>query len=84
MTELNPLIWFTERELDFVPKHFVKAPTPVNSQSLFWVKSTLTGRYSCQANHESNVIFHESTIIYFEDPKELTIYELRWAGANIF
>lgn len=84
MTEINPIVWFGERELKYVPKHFVRAPTPVSSQSLFWVKTRLSGRYSCQPSYDSSIIFHDLNIIYFEDPAELTMYELRWSGSNIF
>lgn len=83
MDEINPIVWFSNRELPFVPKHFVRAPTPVNTQSLFWVKTRLTGRYSYQVNHENTIVFNESMLIYFEDPTEMTMYELRWSGTNI-
>lgn len=84
MNEINPSVWFGQRELPFVPKHFVKAPTPLHSQSLFWVKTKLAGRYSYQNNFDNAIVFQESLIIYFEDPAELTMYELRWSGTNIF
>jgi hypothetical protein len=84
MDSINPITWFSTREVPFVPKHFVKASTPLTTKSLFWVKSTLTGRYSYQANYENSIVFNESMVIFFEDPAELTIYELRWSGTNIF
>ena len=84
MDDINPLVWFSERELKFVPKHFVRAPTPMSNQSLFWVKTRLSGRYSYQPNYDSSVIYSDANIIYFEDPAELTMYELRWSGANNF
>lgn len=84
MTEINPLVWFGDRELSHVPKHFVRAPTILNLQSLFWVRTRLSGRYSCQSNYENSILFTDAKVIYFEDPSELTLYELRWAGVNIF
>lgn len=84
MTEINPLVWFGQRQLPFVPKHFVKAPTPVTTQSLFWIKTKLTGRYSYQPAYDKSIIFNECYYIYFEDPMEVTVYELRWAGVNNF
>lgn len=83
MTEINPIVWFNKRQLDFVPKHFVRAPTPITPQSLFWVRSMLVGRYTCQPNYENNIVFLSENVIYFEDPAEVTIYELKWAGTNI-
>lgn len=84
MNEINPVAWFGQRELSFVPKHFTKAPTPLNNQSLFWVRTKLSGRYSFQNNYDNSIIFQESLVIYFEDPLEVTMYELRWSGTNIF
>lgn len=83
MTEINPLVWFSEREVNFLPKHFIKAPTPASTQSIFWVKSMLVGRFSIQTEFSSHVIMLDQQSIYFEDPAELTIYELRWSGTNI-
>ena len=84
MNELNPITWFGQRELLFVPKHFVRAPTPLHTQALFWVRTKLSGRYSYQNNCDNSIIFQESLVIYFEDPQEVTMYELRWSGTNIF
>ncbi len=83
MNEINPMVYFGQRELPFVPRHFVRASTPLTTQSLFWVKTRLTGRYSYLYDVKNTVIFHDLLIIYFENPAELTMYELRWAGTNI-
>jgi hypothetical protein len=79
---LNPLLWYVDRELSFIPSHFVKANTPMTEDSLFWVRSKLIGRYGTSAvtgNTVEDYIFGGDDI-YFEDPAEAMIYELRWSG----
>jgi len=80
MNDIDLLSWFIDRELNYVPKHFVRAPTPVNDESLFWVKTKLRGRYSLKTVFNDVIIFNNLDSIYFEDPAECTLYELKWAG----
>lgn len=84
MTEINPYIWFSVRQLDFVPPHFVRSSTPITSDSYFWVKSKLTGRYALHNIDITNLdtVFDLRPYIFFEDPKELVLYELRWSGSK--
>jgi len=83
MREVNPLVWFGERELNYVPPHFVKATTPLTAESLFWIDSTLTGRYTISLRTEnSSFVFETHKHVYFEDPGEAMLYELRWAGSK--
>jgi hypothetical protein len=84
MTEINPLVWFGNRELSFIPKHFIKAPTSMTAESLFWVRSKLSGRFSFQPDYDEAVIFSDTNKIYFEDSADVMFYELRWSGTNIF
>lgn len=81
--EVNPQQWYGERELSFTPPYFTKATTPVTPESLFWVRNKLTGRY-CLVGGVSidHFVFDPQTYIYFEDPSEATVYELRWAGTK--
>ncbi len=83
MREMNPQLWFGEREITHVPPHFKKAPTPLSNESLNWVNSKLTGRYSLStlSEHE-NFIFESRTYIYFEDSGDAMMYELRWSGSE--
>ena len=83
MREVNQQVWFGERELSHVPPHFVKATTPLTNEGLNWVNSKLVGRYSLStlSEHE-NFIFESRTYIYFEDPGETMMYELRWSGSK--
>lgn len=83
MREVNPQIWFGERELSHVPPHFVKCSTPLTTESLIWVESSLTGRYAVSTyNEDFDFFLSANTLLYLEDPREATIYELRWAGSQ--
>lgn len=83
MREVNPQAWFGERELTHVPPHFVKCQTPVTSESLLWIRTTLVGRFSLSSyNDETDFFLSAQTHLYLEDPREATIYELRWAGTE--
>lgn len=92
MREFNPQLWFGDRKLFTVPKHFVRSNTPVTQEALLWVENKLIGRYACtlEQNPSNNttlssiLTFIQYDMIYFEDPKELTFYELMWAGRNNF
>lgn len=79
---MNPLLWFGERRLDKVPPHFVKCDTPVNDKIEFWVLTKTYGRYCIISVSNDDSIFSDKEIIYFEDPKEAMLYELRWAGSK--
>ena len=72
--DINLSTWFIDRELDFVPEHFVPCKAPVTEDSKRWILEKLTGRFS----------FFGATGIFgsfkpaFEDPKEALFYELTW------
>ena len=83
---VNPLLWYGERELQHIPPHFTKAYTALTDDSLFWVMTKCYGRYSI-TNAEEDVndimsIFMLVRNIYFEDPSEAMMYELRWSGSK--
>ena len=83
MREVNPQVWYGERELSHVPPHFIKSTTPLTNESLNWVNSKLIGRYSLSTYSEhQNFVFESRTNIYFEDPGEAMMYELRWSGSK--
>jgi len=84
MDKINPIIWYGTRELDTVPPHFIKASTKITDESYFWVKTVLTGRFSVHTSAISSLesIFDLNAYIFFEDPKEVMLYELRWAGSK--
>lgn len=83
--EMNPCVWFGDRALSSIPRHFVKAPTPLTMDSREWVLTQLKGRYSI--TEVSNIEEVTSldvlkTYIFFEDSAEAMLYELRWSGNN--
>lgn len=87
--------WYSERELDFLPAHFIKTTAPVTFESLSWVKDRLKGRYALIVPHNNADNFMQwnrntkvrttlinekaKTILAFEDHKEATLYELTWS-----
>ena len=49
---INPLHWFSNREIEYTPKHFTLAKTPLTEESKLWILNTLIGRFS-----NSTIIF---------------------------
>jgi hypothetical protein len=78
--ELDPITWFSERELLYTPKHFVISSKPCTTESKQWVLDNLSGRFSLtysvvQHNH-LNIFYND--YIAFENPGDLVFYELKW------
>lgn len=73
--DINLHTWFMERELDFIPSHFVTSSTPLTDDAKRWILEKLTGRFSVTSS--SNGFFGSYTPS-FEDPKEALFYELTW------
>lgn len=89
MDDVNLLIWYGNRELENVPPHFHRASTKINDESIFWVRTKLSGRYSINSISddvsEDNSIFSIldlNSYIFFEDERDLILYELKWAGSK--
>ena len=79
--EIDPQSWFGTREIiGTIPKHFTKSTTPMTEESYIWVVKKLAGRFGTAIDVSSSYI--DDNYIYFEDPKETMIYELRWSGGN--
>lgn len=79
--KVNPIRWYSNRELDFKPAHFIESNVPLTKESLVWVREKLLGRYFLddkKAYPFLPFIVNTVGVIYFEDPKELSIYELTW------
>lgn len=85
---IDPVFWYSERKVNFTPKHFVFSNTPVTKESLSWVVNTLKGRFSLEAKVQdldisisSLSILNNYTFehIAFEDPKEAVLFELTWS-----
>jgi len=79
--QLDPITWFSDRELTYTPKHFVVTSHPCTSESKQWVLDKLSGRFSVTYPVVSNNIIELVTpsCIAFEDPQEAVFYELKWS-----
>ena len=79
--ELDPYVWFGEREISPIPRHFVKASTPMTTENNLWVMTRLKGRYGVGISENDNEFLSSlESFFYFEDPGEAMMYELRWSG----
>jgi hypothetical protein len=80
--QLDPITWFSERELTHTPKHFVVTSHPCTSESKQWVLDKLSGRFSVTypiVNNSSLIELITPSCIAFEDPQEAVFYELKWS-----
>lgn len=68
--------WFSERKLLFKPNHFIRSTTQLTHESELWILKNLKGRYALVI--EINENFETYTVPAFEDPQEVTLYELTW------
>ena len=78
---VNPLQWYSKRELEFTPSHFVIASKPLSAESKKWILHTLHGRFSTVTDYDDINGFAVMNVLgkpAFEDPKEALIYELTW------
>lgn len=80
--EINPQVWFSNRELAFTPKHFVLTKTKLSSESKNWILNKLSGRFSLVQYLDDSTEFVLTGDIWFpafEDPAEAVLYELYWS-----
>lgn len=85
--EIDPVTWFSDRELNYTPKHFTISETSLTEMSKLWLINTLRGRYSVVYG-VSNIKDDDDFLLVFdsaygrpafEDPAEAVMYELTWA-----
>jgi len=79
---IDPVTWYSERELQFTPVHFVVTKTKLTNQSKLWIYNNLKGRFSIvQRNDQEEpwLVLEFMGVPAFEDPKEAVLYELTWA-----
>jgi hypothetical protein len=84
MTEyqIDPVTWFSERELKHTPKHFIVSKTPLTPQGKMWILTKLKGRFSVtfsENDFEDFFLINMMGNPAFEDPKEAVFYELTWS-----
>jgi len=86
MRDISPLVWFGKRQVNPIPKHFVRATTPGTEGAYEWVQCKLTGRFGIMTGADIDDGLVLSTglteIFYFEDPADAMMYELRWSGSK--
>jgi len=75
---INIHTWFQQRELNYCPPHFVKTTTPVQEDSIIWIKQNLTGRFCLIPPLDGEYKIGEMSPA-FEDPKEAILYTLTWS-----
>lgn len=75
--DINLYTWFTERELDFCPKHFIATNTPVDTEKKLWILEKLNGRFYLGIKSKDFLMSEQYP--YFEDPQEAVYYELTWS-----
>lgn len=71
-----------ERELNFVPRHFIKCPTPLSFQSKQWVQNKTNGRYAFAPIDIEDRLVTNMHCVFFEDEKDAMLYELLWASSS--
>lgn len=82
---VNLFTWYTNRELDFVPQHFVFSQTLYYPTSKSWVLESLVGRFAITKTDPHlahNLVDGSHSNEYrigFEDPKEAVFYDLVWS-----
>ena len=81
MTEykIDPYIWFAEREVKFLPKHFTVSNTELTIESKQWVLDNLKGRFCITQTSQIFLVEYYLGNIAFEDPKDAVFYELKWS-----
>jgi len=77
MIEIDPVAWFSDREVYFKPPHFVMTNTHLTEESKFWILKNLKGRFSLIEN--DYVTRTKKFVPAFEDPQEAILYELAWS-----
>lgn len=76
------MTWYTERCLDYLPKHFVPTKAYWNTDRELWILEKCTGRYYVgidESDEFKAMLFFDEKIVYFEDPQEAVLYELTWS-----
>jgi hypothetical protein len=83
MNDINLMTWFSKRELDYCPKHFVRTNTPLDEERTRWILENLKGRYhitySRDQNNDNLLFLFDDPLPCFEDPQEAVLYELTFS-----
>lgn len=81
--QLDPVTWFSERELTYTPKHFIITKHEYTLESKQWVLDKMSGRFSVAPYNtygdNSLLTLFTTGHLAFEDPLEAVFYELKWS-----
>lgn len=78
MNDINLLTWYGQRELKFCPNHFTKTSAIVTDDAYDWILERLSGRFYIKNISHLNMFYNDRQV-YFEDPKEATLFEITWS-----
>lgn len=72
-----------ERELNFMPHHFIVSKIPINTDSKNWIYENLHGRFCLVESINDQELSHPidfwiTSFPAFENPQEAILYELTW------
>lgn len=79
MIDVDPILWFSARQVKFTPPHFIIAQTKLTPESLHWVRNTIRGRYSILCDPADVIFDFNMGSVAFEDAKDAMLYELKWS-----
>lgn len=82
--KINLHTWFIDRELDFLPKHFIISKTQITHESKVWILENLKGRFCIVSYIDERRPFDVFSFLpndypAFEDPQEAILYELKYS-----
>jgi hypothetical protein len=79
---VDPIIWYTEREINLVPPHFHKCSSPITDDSLFWIRNKTNSRYVLvDVVYAPEQVLSNDKLVYFESEQDAMMYELLWSGS---
>jgi len=89
---VNPVVWFADREVSSVPKHFIRCASPVTEDALRWIINKSMGRYSFSTNIDEGEIDNDDEniinwllygepkkFVHFENSEDAIMYNLLWS-----
>ena len=80
--QLDPITWFSERELSYTPKHFVITKHEFTNESKQWVLDKLSGRFSVAPynnDDDSFLLMFSTGHLAFEDPQDALFFKLKYS-----
>lgn len=78
---INLHTWFSNRQCDYLPKHFTPTNTYVTDENHLWILEKFQGRYYIgeKQGETASYLLENYNVVYFEDPQEAVFFELKWS-----